>query len=227
MSAPPLYKVTSHREVDLLSYSSTIFVPKSSSLDHGLSGNRGPARACIRHLARFLSPSTEPSSVGTYGKGFTAASERPKLTIPRTPLSKLFLEKDKVGEQVGIHNGKTSFGLLGGAGEGGGNFAENFLSTYSKDSFADFSVPLNSEVWGNGQATEAKGNAEIKSGGLQPFTKLEVESVSKILKESEEVPGLSDANEKIQLLALIDVLAEMDGVSQPSPTESLDYPGQR
>ncbi|KAL2650756.1 hypothetical protein R1flu_018884 [Riccia fluitans] len=186
-------------------------------------GYRVCARACVRHLANFLGPQTEPATTQIFGGSFSTATQPSKLAIPRTPLSKLLEEKEH-GDHTGKENDIASFSLLGGQL---GNLAENFLSSYSRDSLGSFSDPSNTKSLGKEKVTEAQGSLEVKAGGFQPFTKTEADLISRIIKESSEVPGLSNENEKIQLLALVDVLAEMDGVSQPSPTVSLDSPGLR
>ncbi|KAL3700862.1 hypothetical protein R1sor_018884 [Riccia sorocarpa] len=172
------------------------------------------ARACMRHLAKFLSPQTEPPTTQMF-----SGSQPPKLAIPRTPLSKLLEEEGQHGDRSGKEIAKASFSLSAGQN---GNIANNFISSYSRHLFDSYDDSLSSE-----RLQGAQGSSEIKTGGFQVFTKREADLISRIIKESSEVPGLSNENEKLQLLALVDVLAEMDGVSQPSPTASLDAPGLR
>lgn len=177
-------------------------------LDIWSSGSRENARASIRHLASFLLALSSSSNCGGHRNNSEPVWEQPKSKVPRTPLSEIFQER----EQLSALQGQSEIGNL---------------TTSSKTSFLDFTSKFNS---GYGDGEDQKSGVEptsvVKKGGLELFTKTEVEIISAMVKDSVTIPGLS-ADGKLQLLAVIDVLSEMDGVNTPSKIDGIDFPGQR
>lgn len=94
---------------------------------------------------------------------------------------------------------------------------------------------LNNTSWLDDFATElsdpkpvrgSQSQITLKSGGMEPLTKPEVEAIVEFIEDCSSVPWLTKDEEK-QLLAVVELVGEMDGVGQVAPCTGLDQSGLR
>ncbi|CAM6112755.1 unnamed protein product [Calypogeia fissa] len=186
-------------------------------------GSRQSARASIRHLASYLLALSSSSNLGVHKNVSEAEYEQPKPKVSRTPLAELFQGKEQLYSLQG-QKPLPNF-TEEGIGQSETQRVRGNVSPFSRASFADFAAAMSLGYKEEEQKSVIDPNSALKKGGLEPHTKVEVDIVSNAVRDSFMIPGLS-TDEKLQLLAIIDMLSEMDGVGQ-SQIDGIDLPGQR
>lgn len=146
----------------------------------------------------------------------TASFATPLEQVPHLSLKDLLEEDGDVALAEAAYN-NSSFGAQ-----------SNLKSSNEKYAFLD-SHKLMNDSWGeaaDGLAHETSNDNKIKRGGREKFTKPEMSALLQALEQSCKLPGLTDA-ERTQLFAIMDTLAEIDGLSGNAQLALLDPPGQR
>lgn len=188
-----------------------------------LPGENPRARACIRHLARHVSASNKLCAA----KGTESLANEEHIRIPRMGLPKL-LQKDVSSTSQAASNSNssydTSFTFMSSTSTQSRptnvNDKYSFLNTTSwLDEFAD-------ELGEVKPARNTQSQDAIKSGGSELFSRTEMEAITQFIKDGENSLQLSKEEIK-QVLALVEVVGEIDGVNQTAKCAGLDRSGQR
>lgn len=188
-----------------------------------LPGENSRARACIRHLAHHVSASNKLCAA----KGTESLANEDHIRIPRMGLPKL-LQKDVYSSSQAASNSNSSY-----------DTSFTFMSSTSTQSRATnvsnkYSF-LNSTSWLDefadelGEVKPAQSTQfqdAIKSGGSELFSRTEMEAITQFIKDGEGSLQLSKEEIK-QVLALVEVVGEVDGINQTAKCAGLDRSGQR
>ncbi|KAJ7555420.1 hypothetical protein O6H91_05G036700 [Diphasiastrum complanatum] len=193
-------------------------------------GKQKQARSCLRHLGKHLISASQAFSETEDFRCEYTSSSFPKFNIPHMHLEDLFdlkNENTKMDSNLQVQelfsNVNTSSHLFG---------QEASSSVLSKKyDFLDTKAWLDDQI--NGayqeelQSNVSKGyDGILKSGGAEHLTVAEADLLVNAIDHCAEVPGIL-VEEKSQILATIDVLAEIDSGEQAHQFASLDQAGQR
>lgn len=192
------------------------------------SGNKFRARACVRHLAHHIAASSSTPSLQSTSRTASSPSYQDQLFISRTDLTELL--KSEAGkstqEQANNNFGFTSsFSFM----DSGTSLAPPAEKTNEKYSFLNNSSWLDefaSELTPPKPVKESQTQEALKMGGADPLSKTELEAIVRFIEDCPDIYQLSEEEQK-HLLAVVDVLAEMDGVGQAAQCTGLDLSGQR
>lgn len=171
------------------------------------SGDKSQARACIRHLAHHL-----------------AATTIIPAAIPRMGLAKLLQKDVSSTTKTSANPDNTSF-----------NFMSSTFTQSRPTSVSDKYSFLNNSSWldeFSDELSEVKplrstqSQDVVKTGGSEPFSKTEMDAIIQFIEDGKSALQLSKEELK-QVLALVEVVGEMDGVNQTAKCAGLDLSGQR
>lgn len=192
-----------------------------------VAGDKSRARACIRHLSHYLAATTiRPAA--KYNE--TCVSDRIDQGCTRIPgmgLAKL-LQKDVSIMTRASENPdsayNTSFTLMNGSitQSRPPNVSDKYSFLNNTSWLDEFSDEL-SEVK---PVRSTLSQDALKTGGSEAFSKNEMEAIEQFIEDGKGVLQLSEVELK-QVLALVKVMGEMDGVTQAAQCVGLDLSGQR
>lgn len=166
-----------------------------------LTGNRKRAVAYVRHLMAHLNQVDGSRITYKNDDGFA----EPFLSIPQMDLSKFLQSRVSKGS----YDGELQWGVG----------TENPISNINE--LTESSLSHESEA---GWLTRRE-NSHAKCGN-DTLGKSEVEGFITALERCPRIPGMTDG-ERIQLLALLDILAETSSPYEASQYENLDDPARR
>lgn len=189
-------------------------------------GNMSRARACVRHLAHHLATSAK-STAKRDGTLHSDWIDGAYIRVPRMRLANLLQNDVSITTQSSANSDsayKANFTLMNSdmtqPVPSNVNDKYSFLNNTSwLDEFSD-------EISETKTLNKTQSQDSVKTGGLESFSQTEMEAIIQFIKESKSVLQLSK-EEINQVLALVEVVGEMDGVRQPSRCAGLDTSGQR
>lgn len=189
------------------------------------SGDKSQARARIRHLAHHSAASTIIPASKQDGTLVSDRINGDHIRIPRMGLARLLQKDVSSSIQTSVNPDSSydsSFTFISGTQSKPTDGSDKYSFLNSTSWLDEFSDEL-SEVkpLRSNQSQDA-----VKTGGSEPFSKTEMDAILLFIEDSKRNLQLSKEELK-QVLALVEVVGEMDGVRQAAQCAGLDLSGQR
>ncbi|KAG0631662.1 hypothetical protein M758_1G270500 [Ceratodon purpureus] len=188
-------------------------------------GDKSRARACIRHLSHYLAATTGRPAANHNEACVSDKIDQVHIQIPRMGLAKLLQKDVSVTTQASANLDSaynTSFTFMNSPITQPPNVSDKYSFLNNTSWLDEFSDEL-SEVK---PSRSAQSQDALKTGGSESFSKDEMEAIVQFIEDGRSVLKLSEEEFK-QVLALVEVVGEMDGVKQAAQCAGLDLSGQR